>query len=237
MKSWPIHTRRFIHVAGITLAIVLTLAGCRSQATAASPSPTPTAPELIDLPAPRLQGDVSLEHALARRRSVRDFTEQDLTLEQLAQLLWAAQGITDERGFRTAPSAGALYPLEVYVVNDAGLYHYRPAEHALAPLAAQDARQAVWKAGLEQDALRDAPVVFMICAVYQRTEQKYGQRATQYVHIEAGHAAQNLLLQAVALGLGGVPIGALYEDQLQAALPLPADHKPLYLLAVGYPSP
>lgn len=151
-------------------------------------------------------------------------------------MLWAAQGITDERGFRTAPSAGALYPLEVYVVSDAGFYHYLPAGHALARMAAQDARQAVWQAGLEQDALRDAPVVFLICAVYERTEKKYGQRATQYVHLEAGHAAQNLLLQAVALGLGGVPIGALYEDQLQAALSLPKDHEPLYLLAVGHPA-
>jgi SagB-type dehydrogenase family enzyme len=223
-------------VAGITLTIVLTLAGCRSQATAASPSLTLSAPELLDLPVPRLQGDVSLEQTLARRRSVREFTDQDLTLEQLSQLLWAAQGITNERGFRTAPSAGALYPLELYVVRDVELYHYQPAEHVLARTEAQDARQAVWKAGLEQNALRDAPVVFLICAVYQRTEQKYGQRATQYVHLEAGHAAQNLLLQAVALGLGGVPIGALYEDQLQAALALPADHEPLYLLAVGHPA-
>jgi SagB-type dehydrogenase family enzyme len=236
MKSWIIYTRRFIHVAGITLTIVLTLAGCRSQATAASPSLTLSAPELLDLPVPRLQGDVSLEQTLARRRSVREFTDQDLTLEQLSQLLWAAQGITNERGFRTAPSAGALYPLELYVVRDVELYHYQPAEHVLARTEAQDARQAVWKAGLEQNALRDAPVVFLICAVYQRTAQKYGQRATQYVHLEAGHAAQNLLLQAVALGLGGVPIGALYEEQLQAALALPEDHEPLYLLAVGHPA-
>lgn len=237
MKSWPIHTRRFICVAGMILTIILALAACRSQATDASPSPTLADPERIDLPAPRLQGDVSLEQALARRRSVREFTGQDLTLEQISQLLWSAQGITDEEwGFRTAPSAGALYPLELYVVRDVELYHYQPAEHALARTEAQDARQAVWKAGLEQGALRDAPVVFLICAVYQRTAQKYGQRATQYVHIEAGHAAQNLLLQAVALGLGGVPIGALYEDQLQAALALPADHEPLYVLAVGYPA-
>jgi SagB-type dehydrogenase family enzyme len=179
---------------------------------------------------------MSLEQALAQRRSVRDFREQGLTLEQLSQLLWAAQGITNPRGFRTAPSAGALYPLELYVVSRDGFYHYRPAGHELALVAAQDVHQAVWESGLKQDALRDAPVVFLVCAVYERTAAKYGQRATQYVHIEAGHAAQNLLLQAVALGLGGVPIGALYEDQLQAALALPENHKPLYLLAVGYPA-
>jgi SagB-type dehydrogenase family enzyme len=190
----------------------------------------------ISLPAPRERGEMSLEETISRRRSVRDFTEQRLTLEQLSQLLWAAQGITDPRGFRAAPSAGALYPLELYVVSADGFYHYRPKGHELVLLVAEDLHQVVWQNGLKQDALRDAPVVFLICAVYQRTAAKYGQRATRYVRIEAGHAAQNLLLQAVALGLGAVPIGAFHDDQMQAALSLPEDHEPLYLLAVGYPA-
>jgi SagB-type dehydrogenase family enzyme len=235
MKFSRANTQRLIHTSSIALALALTLAACRTQP--ADPPPTfsaPTALETIHLPAPRQQGQVSLEQALAQRRSVRDFTEQDLTREQLSQLLWAAQGVTNAQGFRTAPSAGALYPLELYVVSRDGFYHYRPTGHELALVAAQDVHQAVWEAGLKQDALRDAPVVFLLCAVYERTAAKYGQRATQYVHIEAGHAAQNLLLQAVALGLGGVPIGALYEEQLRAALALPEDHEPLYLLAVGY---
>jgi SagB-type dehydrogenase family enzyme len=176
-----------------------------------------------------------LEDTLLRRRSVRAFTDQALTTEQLAQLLWAAQGITDPRGFRTAPSAGALYPLELYVVSADGFYRYRPEGHQLLQLAQEDLRSAVWQAGLQQDALRDAPAVFLIAAVYQRTADKYGERATRYVDIEAGHAAQNLLLQAVALGLGGVPIGAFHDDALGTALSLPADHAPLYLLPVGYP--
>jgi SagB-type dehydrogenase family enzyme len=230
-------THYLIHTSSITLVFTLTLVACRTQP--ADPPPTLsalTALETIHLPTPRQQGQVSLEQTLAQRRSVRDFTEQDLTLEQLSQLLWAAQGVTNAQGFRTAPSAGALYPLELYVVSRDGFYHYRPAGHELALVAAQDVHQAVWEAGLKQDALRDAPVVFLLCAVYERTAAKYGQRATQYVHIEAGHAAQNLLLQAVALGLGGVPIGALYEEQLRAALALPEDYEPLYLLAVGYPA-
>lgn len=214
---------------------ILGLAGCRSKSNAPTPPPTLAAPATISLPPPRQQGQMSLEEAIARRRSVRAFTEQDLAPEQLSQLLWSAQGITDRRGFRAAPSAGALYPLELYVISAGGFYHYRPQEHALALVMAEDLRGAVWQAGLKQDALRDAPVVFLICAVYQRTEVKYGQRATQYVHIEVGHAAENLLLQAVALGLGGVPIGAFYDDQLMTALSLPGDCKPLYLLAVGYP--
>ena len=218
------------------ILIILSLAACRSEPDTPPPPPTLDAPEMINLPTPREQGDVSLEQAIVRRRSARAFTDEGLTPEQLSQLLWSAQGITDPRGFRTAPSAGALYPLEVYVINAQGFYHYRPQEHALALVIAGDLREAVWEAGLKQDALRDAPVVFLICAVYERTEIKYGQRATQYVHIEVGHAAQNLLLQAVALGLGGVPIGAFYDDQLRAALSLPDDHEPLYLLAVGHPS-
>ncbi len=225
----------FIGMLGIALTLILGLAACRSN------SPTPTAPArpapvAVSLPLPLERGEISLEEAIARRRSVRAFTDQALTPEQLSQLLWAAQGITDARGFRAAPSAGALYPLELYVVSADGFYHYRPEAHALDLLSAEDMHGAVWQAGLKQDALRDAPVVFLVCAVYGRTAAKYGQRAERYVHLEAGHAAQNLLLQAVALGLGGVPIGAFYDDQLQAALALPNDHAPLYLLAVGYPA-
>jgi SagB-type dehydrogenase family enzyme len=190
---------------------------------------------VIDLPTPRQDGTLSLEEAILQRRSVRAFTDQTLTTERLGQLLWAAQGITDPRGFRTAPSAGALYPLELYVVSAEGLYRYRPQGHQLLQLTGEDLRSTVWQHGLQQGALRDAPTVFLVAAVYQRTANKYGERATRYVHMEAGHAAQNLLLQAVALGLGGVPIGAFHDDQLGEALSLPADHAPLYLLPVGYP--
>ena len=179
---------------------------------------------------------MSLEQAITQRRSVRSFTDRELTQSQLSQLLWAAQGITDPRGLRAAPSAGALYPLELYVVSSGGLYHYQPDGHRVVTLAEEDLRQAVWEAGLKQDALRDAPAVFLIAAVYQRTAIKYGDRAERYVHLEAGHAAQNLLLQAVALGLGGVPIGAFNDDQLHSALSLPQDHAPLYLIPVGYPA-
>ena len=179
---------------------------------------------------------MSLEEAIAARRSVRTFAKQQLTSEQLSQLLWAAQGITDTRGYRTAPSAGALYPLEIYVIAADGFSHYQPVTHELEALAAEDLRPAIWEGGLEQDALRDAPAVFLIAGVYARTAAKYGERAPQYVHLEAGHAAQNLLLQAVALGLGGVPIGAFYDEELQSALSLPENHVPLYLLAVGYPA-
>ncbi len=219
----------------LALTLALALAGCRSGTNSPTPAPILASAETIDLPPPREQGPMSLEQTLAQRRSTRRYSDQTLSLEQLSQLLWAAQGITSPQGFRTAPSAGALYPLELYLVSPDGLYHYQPQSHQLQPLVAQDLRPAVWQVGLEQDPLRKAPAVFVICAVYQRTADKYGQRATRYVHLEAGHAAQNLLLQAVALDLVGVPIGAFHDEPLQAALSLPEGHEPLYLIPIGHP--
>jgi SagB-type dehydrogenase family enzyme len=191
--------------------------------------------EEIALPAPRLKGEMSLEETLTARRSVRQFTDGELTLEELSQLLWAAQGITVDWGGRTAPSAGALYPLEVYVATADRLYHYVPQGHKAVVESRADLRGELWRAGLSQNAIREAPAVFVITAVYARTAKKYGERAERYVKLEAGHAGQNLVLQAVALGLGGVTIGAFYDDQVQRALSLPSDHEPLYLIPIGHP--
>jgi SagB-type dehydrogenase family enzyme len=192
-------------------------------------------PQEMALPEPRLKGEMSLEETLIQRRSVRSFTDEELTLEEISQLLWAAQGMTALWGGRTAPSAGALYPLEVYVATANGLYHYVPQEHKAIIESQDDLRLKIWEAGLKQDAIRNAPVVFVITAVYERTAKKYGDRAERYVKLEAGHACQNILLQAVALDLGAVSIGAFYDDQVQAALSLPPDHEPLYLIPVGHP--
>lgn len=219
---------------GTLVAIcVLLLAGCT-----AAPAPAPAQPEAeegIALPAPRQQGPLSLEEALARRRSVREYGSRPLTWEEIGQLLWAAQGITSPQGFRTAPSAGALYPLEIYVVLPEGVYHYLPQAHQLRRTAAGDRRAALGDAAVRQRPVYEAPAVFVIAGVYQRTAAKYGQRAERYVHLEAGHAAQNLLLQAVALDLGAVTIGAFYDDQVRAVLGLRADETPLYLIPVGAP--
>ena len=220
----------------LTSVLSLALPGCLPrfptgvQEVTASPQV-----EEIALPAPRVQGEMSLEETLAARRSVREFTEEELTLEEISQLLWAVQGITAAWGGRTAPSAGALYPLEVYVATADGLYHYLPQGHKAIVESRADLRSELWRGGLSQDAIREAPAVFIITAVYARTEKKYGGRAERYVKLEAGHAAQNLLLQAVALGLGGVPIGAFYDDQVQSALSLPLDYEPLYLIPIGHP--
>jgi len=217
-------------------ALSLAVAGCfpglpaEVQEVTASPQA-----EEIALPAPRLKGEMSLEETLAARRSVRQFTDEELTLEELSQLLWAAQGITVDWGGRTAPSAGALYPLEVYVATADRLYHYVPQGHKAVVESRADLRGELWRAGLSQNAIREAPAVFVITAVYARTAKKYGERAERYVKLEAGHAGQNLVLQAVALGLGGVTIGAFYDDQVQRALSLPSDHEPLYLIPIGHP--
>ncbi len=216
-------------------AASLILGGCAPGIEEVREAAASPPPQEMALPEPRLQGEFSLEETLVRRRSVRSFTDEELTLEEISQLLWAAQGLTAGWGGRTAPSAGALYPLEVYVVTANGLYHYVPQGHSVIIESQSDLRRGLWEAGLKQDAIRAAPAVFVITAVYERTAGKYGGRAERYVKLEAGHACQNILLQAVALYLGAVPIGAFYGDQVQAALSLPADHEPLYLIPVGHP--
>jgi len=231
LKAW---------LRGTVLALGVLLAACTpGAAPVASPSPEATATAALAreaLPPPRTEGPLSLEETLLRRRSVRAYTGRALTREEVGQLLWAAQGITREGRYRTAPSAGALYPLELYVADAGGVWHYIPQEHALERWCAEDRRPRLCPAALSQAAVCRAPSVFVITAVFARTAQKYGDRATRYVWLEAGHAAQNLLLQAVALGLGAVPIGAFYDEQVQAALDLPSDHAPLYLIPVGEPA-
>lgn len=216
------------------LTVVLGLIACDQGFT--SDAPAAESVTVTTLPPAALIGEDSLEEVLVQRRSVREFDRRALTAAELGQLLWAAQGITHERGFRTAPSAGALYPLEVYVATADGVFHYDPHGHLLVAISHDDARTRLYQAALKQDPVRQAPAVFIVTAVYERTAKKYGdQRSPRYVHLEAGHAAQNLLLEAVALGLGAVPIGAFYDQQIQAALGLPADHEPLYLIPVGHP--
>jgi len=190
----------------------------------------------LRLPPPEQKGTMSLEEALARRRSVREFTPDALSEREVSQLLWAAQGITHTEGLRTSPSAGALHPLELYVASAGGFYRYEPRPHQLIRISERDLRAAMRRTALDQEAITEAPTVFVIAAVYERISRKYGAaRTPRYVHMEVGHAAQNLLLEAVALGLGGVLVGAFEDDALRKALELPADHRPLYLIPVGHP--
>lgn len=188
--------------------------------------------ETIELPAARRDGPLSLEAALAARRSWRRFGERALRLEEIAQLFWAAQG-QSRPGRRTVPSAGALYPLDVYAVTRQGLYHYRSADHSTLLERRPFLRDSLFAASRNQEALRQPPAVFVITGTPARSAAKYGARAERYTWLEAGHAAQNLLLQAVALGLVAVPVGAFRDEDVAAALRLPAGEMPLYLIPVG----
>lgn len=190
------------------------------------------APEVVRLPPPRVKGTVSLEEALARRESVRGLRGAALSWDEIGQLLWAAQGITHGGGLRTAPSAGALYPLELYVSVAEGVYHYEPRRHQVTRVLAKDVRRDLRRAALDQESL-EAPCVFAIAAVLERTSARYGERSSRYVHLEAGHAAQNLLLQVTASGLAAVPVGAFDDRRAQEALALPAGRRLVYLIPVG----
>ena len=196
----------------------------------------------IELPAPVRDGDTSLERALQQRRSVRAFADRPIGLARAGQLLWAAQGRTDPRGRRTAPSAGALYPLEIYLVAgavtnlDPGVYRYGGDRHRLEALATGDRREALGQAALGQSAVTGAPAVIVLGAVPARTQRKYGDRGERYVHMEAGHAAQNVLLQAVALELGAVAIGAFRDPAVRDVLGVEPPVEVLYLLPVGHPA-
>lgn len=197
------------------------------------------APASIKLPPPQLKGIMSLEEAMHARRSVRSYSGRSLELGEVAQLLWATQGITNRQGFRTAPSAGALYPLELYLlvsrVNglEPGLYHYRPEQHSLEQVSGEIQQSELARAAYDQEPLRKAAAIFIITGVKERTARKYGHRAERYVDIEAGHAGQNLLLQATALGLGSVIVGAFSDSAVKEVLALERGEQPISLLAVG----
>ena len=204
------------------------------------PVPEPY-PGSVRLPQPVSDGPISLEKALRDRRSLRHYKNSEISLVQLSQLLWAAQGVSGSGGRRTAPSAGALYPLDVYAVAgtviglSAGVYAYEPHRHALRRIAEGDARADLSSAALGQAPVRSAAAVLVICAVYERTTVKYGERGVRYVHMEAGHAAQNVHLQAAALGLGTVVIGAFDDDGVRKVLRMKDREQPLYLMPVGRP--
>lgn len=193
----------------------------------------------MKLPEPHYDGKVSIESALRERRSVRDYAGEPMTLAEVSQVLWAAQGVTGPNGERTAASAGALYPLEVYVVvgnvteMPEGVYRYRPNQHALAKISARDVRANLAAAALHQNFIGDAAINLVFTAVFERTTGYYGKRGEQYVHAEVGHAAQNVHLQAAAMGLGTVVVGAFDDDRVVQILDLPRNERPLYLMPMG----
>ncbi|RLA85253.1 MAG: nitroreductase [Deltaproteobacteria bacterium] len=199
---------------------------------------------MFHLPPPRKRGEVSLEEAITRRRTVRSFLPDAVDLSELSQLLWSTNGLVDPSGRRAIPSAGALYPLEVYVAVgregvkglEVGVYRYVVEDHALLRTLDRDVRKALAQASLWQMWMAEAPITFALCAEYKRTTVKYRERGLRYVMMEVGHAAQNLFLQAVCLGLGAGIVGAFYDEEVKSVLSLPEDHEPLLLMPVGHPA-
>lgn len=193
------------------------------------------AAKIINLPKPNIIGKVSVEETIYRRRSERSYLPEEITLEQLSQILWSAQGITDTSyGFRAAPSAGALYPLTIYVVKKDGLFRYIPDGHKLVEVSSEDKRPSLGRASLGQSYIVDAPVNIVLAANFAITQAKYGPRAFRYVCMEIGHVAENIHLQAVAMGLGSVPIGAFWDDVIRATLEMPETQDPLYIIPIGH---
>jgi SagB-type dehydrogenase family enzyme len=202
----------------------------------------------VKLPLPVLDGSVSVEKCLAQRRSVREYADAPLTLTDVSQLLWAAYGVTQPvpgipalgGGFRTAPSAGALYPLELYLVAGAvtglepGVYRYRPGPHDLMLVRADDGRRALSLAALGQTMVGNAPASLVYSAVFSRNTGKYGQRGRErYVCMDLGHSAENVYLQCGSLGLGTCGIGAFHDDAVRLVLRMPKEEEPLYIMPVG----
>lgn len=196
--------------------------------------------KIIKLPEPQFSSEISVEETLLKRRSIRDFKDEPLTLEQISQLLWAAQGITDKgSGFRTAPSAGASYPLEVYLAAgnivdlQKGIYRYDPTRHELRAVFPEDVRNELSRAALGQSCVKDGAAIIVIGAVYQRITGKYGKRGIRYSHMEVGNVSQNICLQAASLNLGTVVVGAFDDERVKAVMQMKAEEEPLCIMPVG----
>jgi len=206
---------------------------------------TTSSGHVIKLPAPQTKGSMSVEETITRRRSVRNFRNQSMSLSQLSQILWVAQGITEPgQGLRAVPSAGATYPLELFVLIgrsgvdglEAGLYHYEVPVHSLRQIKNEDLRAPLTAAALGQRPISQAPVTIIVGAVYERIARHYGQRAERYVAMEAGHIGQNVHLEAVALGLATVMVGAFDDNRVASVLGLEKSVEPLYIIPLGWPA-
>lgn len=187
------------------------------------------------LPDPRTKGALSVEEAINRRRSERDFASEPLGLSEVSQLLWSAQGLTSSDGRRAAPSAGACYPLETYLVCAGGLFRYDGRTHAVTKVSASDLRGRLAEAAWGQEFVAAAPISLVFAAVYERTTQRYGDRGVRYVHIDVGHAAENVHLQGEALGIGSCAVGAFDDRAVAGVLDLPEDQEPIYIIPLGRP--
>lgn len=199
--------------------------------------------QVVKLPAPD-PGGMTVEKAIAIRRSIRAFTEQPVTLQQVAQLLLSANGITHKfqaRTMRAAPSAGALYPIDLYVLAhhvtglDSGLYHFRPKDSSLESVKAGDHSAAIHEASLGQESVGPSPVTLVLTARFDRSTRKYADRGYRYAYIDAGAICENVYLQATSLGLGTVAVGAFYDDAMNKLIGIDGKSEAtLLIMPVGF---
>ncbi len=187
----------------------------------------------IELTEPRIKGNKSLEECIFERVSVRSFKDKEIEIEKISQILWAGQG---KKGYkRTVPSAGATYPLELYItIKGKGFFHYNSNINLLELKNEGDFGKDLANASLNQMFIYEAPMNIIICADFNRTCDHYGKRGVRYVYMEIGHCAQNIELEAVALGLASVPIGAFHDDEVKKVLDIPKNLEPLYIIPIGY---
>jgi SagB-type dehydrogenase family enzyme len=219
--------------------VLLLFPGCVNSNEKAAAELAPDNSEVIKMPEPRYSSEVSLEMSLLNRRSVRTYSDEPVTLQEVSQLLWAAQGITDTAGHRTAPSAVALYPLSLYIVVGNvpeivdGLYIYQPEDHTIKRIIDGDIRNDLATAAMGQASVRQGAVSFVVTVDYGIVMSRFGDKGERFGTLEAGHAAQNLCLQATALDLGIVTAGSINDDQVADVLDLPDNLTPLYVIPVG----
>jgi SagB-type dehydrogenase family enzyme len=227
-----VRDRALAWVAAAVVAGILVL-GCVADAPDSVTSQTQRFEGVAELPAPELDGSMSLEQALQERRSQREFASGELPLATIGQLFWAGQGITDGRGYRTAPSAGALYPLELYAVTATEVLHYLPDGHRVERRSDTGTLARLGEVAFGQEFVSRAPVVLIVAGVDARTEAEYGALGSDFVEREAGHATQNILLQATALDLAALPVGGFDPAEVARLLALPPGHEVIYLVPVG----
>lgn len=228
--------KAFRHLLILTMAVFLPLSYLHKNSEGAS---IPETSDTLALPDPQRNSTISVEEAILNRKSVRNYKNEPISIKEISQILWSAQGITHSGKLRSAPSAGATYPLEVYVVVgnasdlSPGLYHYFPQGHRLSKILAGDLREKLSVACLNQPSVEKGAIDLVFCAVYSRTTSRYGNRGTMYVHMEVGHASENVSLQTVSLGLGTVVIGAFDDKKVKELLGLSEEEEALYIMPIG----
>ncbi len=196
--------------------------------------------KIIKLPKPENISKISIEEALLKRRSIREYKDEALTIKEVSQILWSAQGITEpKKKFRTAPSAGAIFPLNIYlVVNkveniEKGIYKYLPETHEIIQFLNEDKREDIYKACLQQSCIKNGAIIIVITGNFEKIKKRYSERGVRYTYIEVGHCSQNIYLQCVSLNLGTVAVGAFYDEEVKKILKLPDEEEPLYLMPIG----